>query len=158
MGKKRCFFIGHREAAEALYPALQKEVYRHILELGVREFIVGHYGEFDRLAARSVAAAKKVWPEIQLWMLLAYHPAERPILLPSGFDGTYYPPGMERVPRRFAICRANRYMVDHVDHLIAYAWHPASNAMELVTYAQRRVNRGELHLTVLPHDPISHYK
>ena len=55
---------------------------------------------------------------------------------PKGFDGTYYPPDMERVPRRVALVRANRYMVDHVDYLIAYAWHPASNAQELVEYAK----------------------
>lgn len=53
--------------------------------------------------------------------------------------GTYYPPNMERVPRRVAIVRANRYMVDHVDYLIAYAWHPASNARELVEYAKANV-------------------
>ena len=45
---------------------------------------------------------------------------------------------MERVPKRAAIVRANRYMADHCDFLIAYAWHPASNARELVDYAQAR--------------------
>ena len=30
------------------------------------------------------------------------------------------------------------YMVDHVDYLIAYAWHPASNARELVEYAHNK--------------------
>ena len=55
------------------------------------------------------------------------HPEERPIPTPDGFDRTFYPPGMESVPRKVAIVRANRYVVDHVDYLIAYAWHPASN-------------------------------
>jgi hypothetical protein len=45
---------------------------------------------------------------------------------------------MEKVPRRFAISKANRYMVDHSDYLIAYAWHPASNARNLVEYAQKK--------------------
>ena len=44
---------------------------------------------------------------------------------------------MERAPRKLSIVRANRYMVDHADYLIAYAWHPASNARELVAYARR---------------------
>ena len=30
-------------------------------------------------------------------------------------------------------------MVDHVDYLIAYAWHPASNARELAEYAAKRI-------------------
>ena len=136
--KKSCFFIGHRDAPEAIYPQLLAEVERHIAELGVTEFIVGHYGGFDRLAAKAVIAAKQRHPNISLLLLLPYHPAEQSIEIPLGFDNTYYPPDMEKVPRRLAIVRANRYVVDHVDYLIAYAWHPASNARELVKYAAGR--------------------
>ena len=135
---KSCFFIGHREASEEIYPALYAAVERHIVEYGVTEFIVGHYGGFDRLAASAVKEAKCFYPEVKLTLLLPYHPAERPIPTPDGFDGTFYPPGVEKIPRKAAIIRANRYAVDHVDYLIAYAWHPASNARELVEYAKRR--------------------
>ena len=142
MESKSCFFIGHREAFEELLPALQKAVEIHITEYGVQEFIVGHYGGFDRLASRAVREAKQWYPEIRLLMLLPYHPTERPAETPKGFDSTYYPPGMERVPRQYAIVRANQYMVDHVDFLIAYAWHHDSNALELVEYAKTRERRG----------------
>ena len=118
--------------------ALEKAVEKHIVEYGVTEFVVGNYGGFDRMAAKVVIAAKKQHPEIVLSMLIPYHPAEKPIALPKGFDNSFYPPGMENVPRKLAIVRANRYMVDHVDYLIAYAWHPASNARDLVEYARRR--------------------
>ena len=83
-------------------------------------------------------------------MLFPYHPTERPMELPFGFDTTFYPPGMEHVPRRFAIPRANRYMVDHVEYLIAYAWHSASNARNLLEYAQKRAKQNLLSVTVLP--------
>ena len=138
MGGKSCFFIGHRETSGEIYPALYAAVKQHIWEYGVTEFIVGHYGGFDRLAALAVKEANRFCPEVKLTLLLPYHPAERPIPIPDGFDGTFYPPGMEGVPRKVAIVRANRYVVDHVDYLIAYAWHPASNARELVKYAKRR--------------------
>ena len=115
MGGKSCFFIGHREASEEIYPALYAAVEQHILEYGVTEFIVGHYGGFDRLAASAVKEAKRFYPEVKLILLLPYHPAERPISTPDGFDGTFYPPGMESVPRKIAIVRANRYVVDHVE-------------------------------------------
>lgn len=62
--------------------------------------------------------------------------------LPAGFDGTFYPPGMENVPRRFAIDRANRYMIDHTDYLIAYAWKPGSNAKNLVEQVMSRAKKG----------------
>ncbi len=133
-----CFFIGHRETSDSIFPALVQAVERHVTEYGVTEFIVGHYGNFDRLAARAVLKAKERHPQVTLFLLLPYHPADRPIPAPEGFDGTFYPPGMERVPKRAAIVRANRYMADHCDFLIAYAWHPASNARDLVDYAQAR--------------------
>lgn len=136
--KKSCFFIGHRETTQEIYPALAKAVERHITEYGVEEFVVGRHGGFEWLAARAVAEAKKRHPHITLLLLLPYHPGERPVELPEGFDNSFYPDGMERVPKRYAIVRANRYMVDHADYLISYVWHPASNAREVVEYALRK--------------------
>ena len=146
---KSCFFIGHRETSEAIYTELRTAVEQHIVEFGVTEFIVGHYGGFDRLAARAVIEAKKSHLEVTLTLLLPYHPAERPMAAPEGFDGTYYPPDMERIPHRVAIVRANRYMVDHVDYLIAYAWHPGSNARNLLEYGQHTEKNKSLIVTMI---------
>ena len=151
MDGKSCFFIGHREASEEIYPVLYAAVEQHIVEYGVTEFIVGHYGGFDRLAASAVKEAKRYHPGVRLILLLPYHPAERPIPTPDGFDSTFYPPGMESVPRKIAIVRANRYVVDHVDYLIVYVWHPASNARELVEYAQKRQQKSGIQITLLAH-------
>ena len=134
---KSCFFIGHREATSELIPQL-KEIVEQLVSEGVTEFVVGRYGGFDRVAAGAVRRAKACHPHIILTMLIPYHPAERHVELPPEFDGSFYPPGMENVPRRLAILKANRYMVDNVDVLVAYAWHPASNAQELLQYAQIR--------------------
>lgn len=146
-----CFFIGHREAPDSLLPQLSAKIERHITEYGVTEFIVGKYGHFDTLAAKCVKAAKKRHPEVTLTLLLPYHPYDRPTPTPPGFDGTFYPPRMETVPKRAAIVRANRYMVDQSEYLIAYAWHPASNALDLVEYAQKQERRRMIQITILPH-------
>lgn len=147
---KSCFFIGHREVSAEILPMLTEAVERHITEYGVTEFVVGNYGGFDHMASKAVIAAKTQHPQITLSLLIPYHPAERPIELPPGFDNTFYPPDMEKVPRRLAIIRANRYTVNHVDYMIAYAWHPASNARDLVEYAQKREQRNLISVTVLP--------
>lgn len=149
MDKKRCFLIGHHDSPEAIYPALQKEIERHITELGVTEFIVGHYGNFDRMAARALVAAKQVHPEISLWLLLPYHPAEQNVGLPIGFDGSFYPEGMEKVPRRVAIIRANQYILENIDYLIAYVTHKISNIQNLIDYAERRSSNKELEICIL---------
>ncbi len=135
---KTCFFIGHRDAPESVLPALRAAVERHITEYGVTVFVVGHYGNFDRLAAAAVIAAKAVHPQITLTLLLPYHPAEQPIDIPRGFDDSCYPTGMESVPRHAAIPRANRFAVEHADYLIAYARYTASNTGRIIAYAQKR--------------------
>ena len=141
-----CFFIGHRETGDELIPALTAAVERHITEYGVTSFIVGRYGNFDKLAARVVIDAKERHPEVTLTLLLPYHPFDRPTPTPKGFDGTFYPPGMETVPKRVAIIQANHHMVEHSTHLIAYAWHPASNARALVEHAQIWGRKRKIHV------------
>lgn len=149
MDKKCCFFIGHRDASREIYPALLAEVERHISELGVTQFVVGHYCGFDRLAAEAVMEAKTMHKGIELVLLLPYHPAGRPINKLDGFDYTYYPFTDETIPRSLAIVRANRLMVEHADYLIAYIWHTASNAANLLEYARRRAGKGLLEITLL---------
>jgi len=143
---KSCFFIGHREAGEGLLPILTEAVERHITEYGVTCFYVGGYGRFDAMAGKTVREARNRHLEVTLSLLLPYHPFDRPIPTPEGYNGTFYPPGMENVPKRLAIVRANHYMVDNSDYLIAYVWHAASNARNLLEYAKKREKRGLLHV------------
>ena len=53
-----CFFIGHRDAPEDIYAKLREAVADHITEHGVTDFVVGHYGRFDSMAARAVREEK----------------------------------------------------------------------------------------------------
>ena len=135
---KSCFFIGHREADERLLPTLVNVIERLVVSEDVTCFYVGGYGGFDRVAATAVKQVKQRYPEITLMLVLPYHPAERTVETPYGFDGTYYPEGMETVPRRFAIVQANKYMVENVDWLIAYVRHGASNSQKIIEYAKIR--------------------
>ena len=74
---KSCFFIGHRYADERIYEKLLAAVDTHISAYGVTDFLVGHYGDFDRMAARAVAEARRAHPGISLTMLLPYYPEDR---------------------------------------------------------------------------------
>ena len=139
---KSCFFIGHREADERLLPRLEMIIERLIVEENIRYFYVGGYGGFDRIAAAAVKHAKQKYPDITLMLALPYHPAERTVPTPDGFDGTYHPEGLENTPRRYAIVRTNRIMVDSSDWLVCCVHHGASNSRNLLEYAQRRANKG----------------
>ena len=75
-------------------------------------------------------------------LVLPYHPAERPVEIPDGFDGTYHLEGLENTPKRFRIVRTNHIMVDACDWLVCYVRHGASNSRNLLEYAQRRAIQG----------------
>lgn len=139
---KTCFFIGHRDAPESIYDRLLISVERHIVEYGVTDFVVGQYGSFDRLSTRALIQVKQRHPEVKLTLLLAYYYPLKPFELPQDYDGSLYPEGMERVPRRAAIIRANQYMIRHSDYLIAYDSGKIGNTRKLMNYAQRREDKG----------------
>ena len=144
MQGKRCFLIGHRSVPECIRSPLCNAIEQHISAYGVKEFYVGKHGQFDRMAAQALVDARDIFPHVRLYLLAPYHPSERSISLPVGFDGIHYP--FERaVPQRVAIVAANRAMVDYCDFLIIYAIHPG-NARELLYYARNRARKGSLHI------------
>ena len=135
--KKTCFLFGHSDTPEGILPLLEQVVSICCREHGIQSFLVGQYGNFDRWAGLAVKTVKQQHPSISLRLLLAYHPAERPAELPSGYDGTIYPDGQEFVPRRYAIVRANRHMIQTSDAVICYAKY-AGNASKMFDLALRQ--------------------
>lgn len=130
---KSCFMIGHRDAGEAIYPSLREAVVRCIVEGAIDEFIVGHYGAFDRMAKRAVLEVKREYPA-RLTLLAPYMPVRREDA--AGFDEIVYP-FETYVPPRTAIVRANRMAIDGCACLIAYVRYPG-NAADFLRYARKR--------------------
>lgn len=144
-----CFMFGHRDAPERIIPLLKMGVEQHISEYGVTEFIVGHYGAFDRMAAGAVREAKRLHPNISLVLLLPYYRSETDSM-EDGFDGSFYPEGQEAVPKRAAIVRANKYAIARCDYVIAYQRYAGSNARDFLDYARNLYRRnGTPHVTNL---------
>ena len=146
---KTCFFTGHRDAPESLYPALLQAVERHIVQYGVTAFLVGGYGAFDRMAARAVREAKVTHPGVTLSLVWAYLPELGRSTDTTGYDGTIYPEGLESVPRRYAILRRNQWAVDVSDYLIAYVAHGWGGARQTLEHARAKQKRGGLVITNL---------
>lgn len=147
-----CYFAGHRHIhgdCERLYAALESVIERHIIEYGVTAFYVGNYGEFDHMAQRALANAKRRHPEITAQVALAYHPAMRRVDCPQGLDGTYFPEGQEKAPPRLAIVKLNQAMVQNSDYFIAYVCAVTDGSYNLLRYAMSREKRKLLHITNL---------
>ena len=144
-----CFFIGHGDTPDSLVAKLDDAIERHIACFCVDSFVVGNYGHFDRMVQTALGRAKKRHPDICVRMGVPYHPAFRRLELPEGFDSAYFPEGQETVPKRVAIPRLNRTLVNEADFLIAYVWHISGGSYNLMEYARKREKRGLLKITML---------
>ena len=136
MGNKVCFMFGHATTPYDAISLIEAAAEKQYNEYYIRTFIVGNRGNFDSHAATAIKNLKKKYGDISLLLLLAYHPAERPVHLTEGFDNSYYPP-LEGVPRQYAIVRANQFMVDTADSIICYV-NRIGNTRKLLEQAERR--------------------
>ncbi len=147
MNDKTCFFIGSRYASDRIKPQLAEVVEKHITEYNVKTFTVGHYGSFDSLVQGVLKEAKNRHPYIKLYLLEPYA-LDKKVETPNNFESTFYPEGLEFVPKRYAIVQANRYMIQNTDYLISYC-HGVGNSRKLTEYAQKLEKKGLIKVTLL---------
>ena len=136
---KRCFFIGHGDCRENIYPRLYESVIRHVEIYGVGEFIVGQYGNFDHMSARAVLQAKEKYPQIKLVLLCPYRTGVN-LHLHQGFDELFYPFDCP-VPHKYAIVQANKKAISMCDYLIAYVYR-IGKSKDFLEFAERRHKKG----------------
>lgn len=146
--EKICFLFGHRDAPASLAPLLDAALEQHFLQHGARVFVVGSRGHFDALAAAALQRLKARHGDVQLFLLLAYHPEKQAFSLPAAFDGTLYPEGMENVPPRLAIVRANHAALRQAASVICFVAGPG-NTRALLEAARARTARHPLLITNL---------
>ena len=94
---------------------LAESVERHITEYGVNTFTVGHYGGFDYMVQSVLRDTKERYTNIELYLLAPYALTQKKEI-PEGFNGAFYPEGLETVPFRYTIVQANRYMIKNSDY------------------------------------------
>lgn len=136
--EKICFLFGHRDTPDSIQPAIEAAVESLFTVHNVRHYIVGSYGNFDRMAAIALGKIKAKHPELYLELLTPYHPSERPVTLPPGFDAALYPAGLESAPRRLAIVRANGAALRMACAAICYVQYPGNTQKLLQTAEKRR--------------------
>ena len=131
-------FCGHRE----LYDEKEVKVWlervtENLIVNGAEKFYLGGYGAFDRLAASVLAEQKKRYPQIELVLILPYLNRRKDI---SPCDSSLYPP-LESVPKKLAIVRRNRWMVDQADVVVSYVLHSWGGTATTLEYAKQKKKR-----------------
>lgn len=115
------------------------EVVKNQILNGVDSFLVGEYGDFDGLVASVCLTLKKDYPNIEVCLVLPYY---RPHIDDytqqryNRFDSIITPP-LEDTPYRYRIVKANQYMVDQADTVIAYV-RSNGGAAKTLEYALRK--------------------
>lgn len=144
-----CFFIGHRDSPPEIYPQIVQSIETLIHKHQVLHFVVGGYGAFDRMVAKALIEQKKKIPGIILSYLTPYHPTNNSAKKPEGFDEIYYPDGMESVPARYAIVKANQKMIRQSKYLVIYAHYAGSNSKKILEYALCRAKKGLINIFLI---------
>lgn len=142
-------FCGHGDFE---YNKDVRSVLRNIIEdlinKGANEFLLGGYGTFDLIAAHTIKALKFKYPHILSVYVTPYINREWDRKL---YDCSEYPP-IENTPKRYAILKRNKWMIDNSDILVAYVSHSWGGAAKTLEYAHRKnieiMNIAEQHKSV----------
>ncbi len=134
-------FCGHSKLY-GNYDNIKTKCFEIVLEQvikGADSFLIGNYGDFDTLAAAVCLALKKEYPRIEVCLVLPYY---RPHIDDytqqhyNRFDSVITPP-LEDTPYRYRIVKANQYIIDQSDTVIAYV-QSSGGAAKTMQYAKRK--------------------
>ena len=128
-------FCGHSQLADkdAIRKRLTDEI-QTLLQTGYRKFYLGGYGDFDTLAAVVLDELKDAYPDMERLLILPYPDRKVDTSL---YDGTLYPP-LENVPKRFAISRRNKWMVENSSVMVACVDHDWGGAAKTLEHAVKK--------------------
>ena len=135
---KKVTFCGHGDLygvdneifRNSLYEEIEKQI-----KLGATEFLLGGYGQFDSLCARTVKKLKEKYAHIKSVLVIPYLDRKYDYL--DLYDCTEYPP-IEKTPKRCAILKRNEYMVEKSEVIIAFVEHSWGGAAKTLEYAKRK--------------------
>lgn len=135
MKEKICCFFGHRDTPSEIAEKLEKTVANLIENKQVHTFYVGSQGGFDAMAYSVLKKLKQKYQHINYSVVLAYLPTKK---VRTDYFDTVYPDVLDGVPRRFAIDRRNRWLVDKADYVVAYVAYPFGGAAKFCALAEKR--------------------
>lgn len=139
-----CMFAGHREVYQSGMEArLDAEMEKLLQTDNEFLFLNGGMGQFDRMGAGAVRAAKRRHPEKHITLELVLPYLSNRLNRDKEYYRFYYdriviPEGLEMIHYKAAIQRRNRWMTDRSDIVIAYICRNFGGALATVKYAQKQ--------------------
>ena len=130
-----CTFFGHKDTPKEIEPTLRSTLIDLIENKNVNVFYVGNNGNFDTMVRRQLGDLSKTYL-ITYSVVLAYLPTEKN--KNDNLTNTIYPEGLETVPKRFAISRRNKWMIQQSDVVVTYVTHNFGGAAQFKEMAERQ--------------------
>lgn len=137
-----CTFCGHGHIYGS-YEAVQRKCYttvENLIKTGdVDRFLIGNYGDFDSIAASVCLSLKYQYPHIAVSLVLPYYRPHLDDFTKERYNKFDYviTPDFEKTPHKYRIIKANEYMVDQADTLIAYVKY-GGGAEKALKYAKKQ--------------------
>ena len=130
-----CTFFGHKDTPKEIEPTLRSTLIDLIENKNVNVFYVGNNGNFDTMVRRQLEDLSQTYPIIYS-VVLAYLPTEKNRY--DNLTNTIYPEGLETVPKRFAISRRNKWMIQQSDIVVTYVAHNFGGAAQFKALAENK--------------------
>lgn len=135
-----CTFFGHHNCPSEIQAKLH-EVLIHLIEQAHAScFYVGNQGDYDRLVRRELMELCNSYPQIRVFCVLAYMPGQKNEYQNEGMP-TLLPEGIEHVPKRYAICFRNRWMLEHAECVVTYVRYHSNGADRYAEMAEKKGKR-----------------
>lgn len=131
-------FFGHKDTPKSIETVLRANLIDLIENYGATEFYVGNNGKFDVMVYRQLEELSQIYP-ITYSIVLAYLPVEKNKYF--DFTNTIYPEGIETVPKRFAISRRNKWMIQRADVVVTYVTNNFGGAYQFKSIAEKEGER-----------------
>ena len=134
---KTVTFCGHSSLSADENNSVESKLHiiiENLIMQGATEFLLGGYGDFDVACAKCVKTLKEKYPHIISVLVVPYIDRDYDKSL---YDCSEYPP-IECVPKRYAISKRNKYMVDKSQVVVALVNHSWGGAAKTFDYAQRK--------------------
>ena len=134
---KACTFFGHRDCPDTIKSTLRDAVIDLIERRSVTRFYVGNQGAFDAIVLSVLRELAKDYPQIRYYVVLAYMPKEKSEYDSEMEQHTLLPEGIETAPKRFAIDRRNKWMLQNSDYVVTYVRYATGGAAKFASEAKR---------------------
>lgn len=134
----KCTFFGHKNTPDNVKHILRELIIDMIEKHNVDTFYVGNNGNFDAMASNILKNIAPYYPNVKYYIVLAYLPTVKKEFDITEYENTIYPEGLEKTPKRFAIDKRNRWMVDNSAIAITYVSSTIGGAYKFKTLAEKK--------------------